>query len=460
MKPYPEYKDSGVPWLGDIPVGWRTRKVKYLFSERLSKGFPEEPLLAATQTKGVVPKSHYENRTVIAQKDLHLLKLVKMNDFVISLRSFQGGIELAHFQGIISPAYTIMVPFNDINVNFFKHFAKSKPFIKLLTTCVTGIREGQNIDYAVLKRNKIPLPFLNDQAQISRFLDWKTSQIAKFIRNKKRLIDLLKEHKQVIINDAVTGKIDVTTGKPYPKYKDSGVEWLGQVPEDWEVVRIKSLSIVKRGASPRPIDDKKYFDIRGEYAWVRIADVSASEKYLYRTTQKLSQLGISLSVKIEPDDIFLSIAGSVGKPIISKIKCCIHDGFVYFPQFKGNCDFLYYLFISKKLFEGLGKLGTQLNLNTATIGSILIPWPNSSKQEKISNYIINKIEFIDQAISRNEREISLIQEYRDRLIADVVTGKIDVRDIEVPELSEETSVDVIDEDALDSDEDIQKTGEE
>ena len=110
LKPYPEYKDSGVAWLGDVPKHWELRKTKYLFKERVQKGFPNEPLLAATQTKGVVPKTHYENRTVIAQKDLHLSKLVKKGDFVIRILLVSGEIELAHYQGIISPAYTIMNP--------------------------------------------------------------------------------------------------------------------------------------------------------------------------------------------------------------------------------------------------------------------------------------------------------------------------------------------------------------
>ena len=169
--------------------------------------------------------------------------------------------------------------------------------------------------------------------------------------------------------------------KPYPRYKDSGVEWIGAIPEDWNVIRIKRLSPVKRGASPRPIHDPKYFDIDGEFAWVRIADLSASEKYLETTTQTLSELGASLSVKRFPGDFFLSIAGTVGKPIITKIKCCIHDGFVYFPQLNINPEYLYYIFSTGLPYQGLGKWGTQLNLNTDTVGEIFIPVPNDDKIE-------------------------------------------------------------------------------
>ena len=128
------------------------------------------------------------------------------------------------------------------------------------------------------------------------------------------------------------------------KYIETGVNWLGKIPSTWESKRIKMLTRVKRGASPRPIDNPIYFDEEGEFAWVRIADVTASERYLKNTTQRLSELGSSLSVKRYPDDFFLSIAGTVGKPIITKIKCCIHDGFVYFPDLKINPEFLYYIF--------------------------------------------------------------------------------------------------------------------
>ena len=154
----------------------------------------------------------------------------------------------------------------------------------------------------------------------------------------------------------------------YPIYKDSGVEWLGAVPEHWTVIALKWLSPVFRGASPRPIDDPIYFDNEGEFGWVRIADVTASpDGYLYETTQKLSALGSSLSVKLDPGELFLSIAGSVGKPCITKIKACIHDGFVYFPWLSIDQRLLYRVFESGLCFGGLGKMGTQLNLNTGRL---------------------------------------------------------------------------------------------
>ena len=134
-----------------------------------------------------------------------------------------------------------------------------------------------------------------------------------------------------------------------------------------------------------------------------------------------------MSVALQPGALFLSIAGSVGKPIITKIKCCIHDGFVYFPQFRGNAEFLYRVFSCGAPFSGLGKLGTQLNLNTDTVGSICLGWPPLAEQVAIVEHLDKATADIDAAIERTRRQVELVQEYRTRLIADVVTGKLDVR---------------------------------
>ena len=215
---------------GEVPEHWELRRTKTLLRERSEKGFPDEPLLAATQTKGVVRKEQYENRTVLALKDLHLLKLVRVSDFVISLRSFQGGIEYAREQGIISPAYTILYPVERDNHAYLAHVFKSKPYIENLSLSVTGIRQGQNIDYEKLSRSPLPYPSLAEQAIIVRYLDHADRRIQRYIRAKQKLVTLLEEQKQALIHRAVTRGLD-----PNVRLKPSGVEWLGDVPEHWEI---------------------------------------------------------------------------------------------------------------------------------------------------------------------------------------------------------------------------------
>ncbi|MEL5235792.1 restriction endonuclease subunit S [Serratia bockelmannii] len=210
--------------------------------------------------------------------------------------------------------------------------------------------------------------------------------------------------------------------KAYPEYKDSGVEWLGKVPKDWDVINIKYLSQVKRGSSPRPIDDPKFFDEDGDYAWVRIADVTASETYLFETTQKMSVLGSSLSVKLEPNQLFLSIAGTVGKPCITAIKSCIHDGFVYFPYLKVPGKFLFYVFAGEQAYKGLGKMGTQLNLNTDTVGGIKVVLPsNNDFISNIVNFLDHETAKIDNLIEKQQQLIELLKEKRQAVISHAVT---------------------------------------
>ncbi|MGC0890233.1 restriction endonuclease subunit S [Pantoea agglomerans] len=214
--------------------------------------------------------------------------------------------------------------------------------------------------------------------------------------------------------------------KAYPEYKDSGVEWLGEVPREWDVINIKYLSQVKRGASPRPIDDPKFFDDDGDYAWVRIADVTASDTYLLETTQKMSALGSSLSVKLEPNKLFLSIAGTVGKPCITAIKSCIHDGFVYFPYLKIPNKFLFYVFSGEQAYKGLGKMGTQLNLNTDTVGGIKVALPsNNYFIANIINFLDYETAKIDNLIEKQQQLIELLKEKRQAVISHAVTKGLD-----------------------------------
>jgi type I restriction enzyme S subunit len=202
-------KDSGVEWIGEVPEHWEVRRLKDLFKERTTKGCPEEPLLIASQNYGVVLKESYDRRTMTVQKDFHLMKLVKKNDYVISLRSFEGGIEIAYQQGIISAAYTILFADDNKSSHFYKHLFKSKKFILVLNTCTTGIREGRNINYQQLKREFLLVPPLSEQKAIADYLDTKTAQIDQIIQTINTQIEKLKELRKTLINDVVTGKIKV-----------------------------------------------------------------------------------------------------------------------------------------------------------------------------------------------------------------------------------------------------------
>ncbi|HCY41233.1 MAG TPA: restriction endonuclease subunit M [Prolixibacteraceae bacterium] len=209
INPKIQMKESGIDWVNQIPIHWNVRKIKYLFNERSQKGFPDEPILSATQIYGVIPQDLYENRVVVVNKGLEGLKLVEVGDFVISLRSFQGGIEYAYYKGIISAAYTILTPSKSLNSNYIKYLFKSLPFIELLKICVTGIREGQNINYDILRNKYLMLPPIDEQQQIVEYIESRVANIDEYISALKNEIVRMQEYKQCLISDAVTGKIKV-----------------------------------------------------------------------------------------------------------------------------------------------------------------------------------------------------------------------------------------------------------
>lgn len=426
--PYEEYIEVDMPWLERIPSHWKQRKVKYLFDERVEKGYPDEALLAATQTKGVVPKHMYENRTVVAQKDLHLLKLVKKGDFVISLRSFQGGIEYAYYQGIISPAYTIMIPKNEIAPGYFKHIGKSRSFIELLKLCVTGIREGQNIDYNELKNSIIPLPPKEEQDQIAKFLDNRLSKINRFIKAKKKQIELLKELKQAIINQVVTKGID-----PSVPMKDSGVEWIGEIPEHWEVRKLRNI-LIPNNKRNRP-DLPLLSVVRDKGVIIRdVFDIESNHNYIPDdlSNYKVVEKGQFAMNKMK------AWQGSYG---ISEYSGIVSPAYFVFDVEFDNLEYFHNALRSKiyvsffaKASDGI-RIG-QWDLSLQNMKEIPLLVPPYEEQEIIVTYIRKKAKAIDDITSAIQNKIDLVKEYRTSLISAVVTGKVDVRHIPVEDTDE------------------------
>lgn len=209
VNPNVKFKATNIPWLPEIPEHWEMRKMKYIFKERSEKNHPNEEPLCATQSKGVIPQSLYEGRVVVVNKGFENLKFVKEGDFVISLRSFQGGIEYAYFQGIISAAYTILEIVEFTMAPYYKLMFKSHNFIQLLQTCVTGIREGQNINYPLLSNKTLPVPPLSEQRAIVSYITERTSKIDMLIEKLTKEIECVKEYKQRLISDVVTGQVKV-----------------------------------------------------------------------------------------------------------------------------------------------------------------------------------------------------------------------------------------------------------
>lgn len=434
MKTYERMKPSNVLWLGDIPEHWEIRKIKYTFDERVEKGFPDEPLLVASQNMGVVPKSVYGNRTVEALKDLHLLKLVRIGDFVISLRSFQGGIEYAYYQGIISPAYTIMINNGSTIIsNYFKYLAKSHRFIELLQMCVTGIREGQNIDYKKLKNESIPIPPREEQDQIVRFLDWKVSGINRLIHIKKKEIEQLNELKKSIVSRAVTRGLN-----PHAPLKDSNISWLGQIPSHWEAIQLRrefSVTLGKMLAPNASTSDDTYEEyVCSKDVHFDGIELSALKKMWFSPAEKKQY-------QIKSGDLLVVEGGATGNaalvPDLYNRNIYVQNS-IHIVRAKSNNasnKFLYYWLYSlvkQGYMKSICSVATIPHYTKSKVLSTVMPLPPKEEQDEIVRYLDEQTKKIESAIANKQEQIEKLQEFKTRLISDVVTGKLDVRGIEIP----------------------------
>ncbi|OFY74622.1 MAG: hypothetical protein A2265_03850 [Bacteroidetes bacterium RIFOXYA12_FULL_33_9] len=389
----------------EIPEHWVFKRGKALFHERSMKGYPDEPLLAASQKQGVVLKEMLEQRSMEAIQNFESFKLVEKDDFVISLRSFEGGIELAYFRGIISPVYSVFCfRENTQNRDFYKYLFKSRMFIQELNVYKKGIRDGQSINFSEFANIYLPVPPLHEQDQIVLYIKAQEEKINRFIDKKQGFIELLKEQKDLIAFSAI--------------HMD-GIK--NGCPER----RIKSFSQILRGKfTHRPRNDERLYD--GEYPFIQTGEVSQANKYINGYRQTLNDWGYSVSKEFPKGTLCLTIAANVGDVAILNFNACFPDSIVgIVPNDEVDLDFLYHALKSLKAkFLSEATLTTQYNLNVERIGPIKIPIPNLETQKKIVIELETETATIDTAIAKAEREIELIREYKEAMISEAVIGKI------------------------------------
>src|SRR5690625_3642673 len=248
LKPYPKYKDSGVEWIGEIPEGWDVEKAKWNFNRVNETGYENYQLLSVSQRKGVVPREELEQRSVMAFKNLEQFKKVEQGQFVIHLRSFQSGFEMSQNTGIVSPAYTVFEVRNGAK-NYFKYLFWTHNFIETISVTTMSLRDGKPINYIDFENILLPFPSVKEQMKIGEWLDKEVSNLNNLILKKYRIIELLKEKRQAIITETVTKGLN-----PNVEMKDSGIDWIGEIPEHWEEIKLKYVGNITMGQSPKAHD--------------------------------------------------------------------------------------------------------------------------------------------------------------------------------------------------------------
>ena len=436
LQVYSQYKKSGAEWLGEVPTEWKIFKSKRVFTQRTERAKPDDEQLSATQAYGVILQEEYEEKIgrKVTKIQFHLEKRkhVKLDDFVISMRSFQGGLERAYASGCIRSSYVVLKPLMKIHPDFYTYLFKSQRYIEALQTTASFIRDGQDLNFDNFSKVDLVLPPYEQQVVIGDFLQKKTTQIDEAIAIKQQQIALLKERKQIIIQQAVTRGLD-----PDVPMKDSGVEWIGEIPKHWKVSRLKNVLAepLKYGANESGVTYSPNL-IR----YIRITDFSGEGKL---SEDKKLSLPWSVGAKylLKDGDILLARSGAtVGKSYQFKESMSGDRNFCfagYLIKAVANestitSDYLF-LYLGSMCFDKWKNLifnkATIENIGADKYSVLPVILPPIDEQIAILNSVSSSLIKIYQAIKQQQQQIEKLKEYKATLINSAVTGKI-----KVPEL--------------------------
>jgi type I restriction enzyme S subunit len=444
LKPYPAYKDSRVEWLGQVPEHWEVLPGRTVFREINDRRHPDEQMLSVTITRGVLRQADLlaeSSKKDSSNEDKSNYKVVQPGDLVYNkMRAWQGAVGVSAYRGIVSPAYIVQRLRSAENLPRYMHFLLRTPlFASEAERWSYGITSDQwSLRAEEFKCIYFSLPPSPEQTAIVRFLDYIDRRVRRCIRAKQKLINLLEEYKQALIHQVVTGRIDIRTGQPYSAYKDSGVEWLGQVPEHWDICKLKSR-LVKNdsGIWHDRYDPNGTVVLRSTEQTVsggwRIENparlrLSPEDRELY-----LLQVGDLVVTKSSGSPEHIGKTSLVTEHIAS--LSCAFSNFIQRLRVDHSTDpKLVWYFLNSTIgreqvvLQSTTTTGLR-NLNRKILGNCVFDFPPLPEQTAIVEYLDAQTVRIDAAIAATRRQIELLREYRTRLIADVVTGKVDVREV-------------------------------
>ncbi|MDW7761887.1 MAG: restriction endonuclease subunit S [Acidobacteriota bacterium] len=411
LKPYPAMKGSGVPWLGEVPEHWMIERSKWLFRKKKRPVCDSDEVITCFRDGKVTLRKNRRLRGFTESLKEIGYQGIRRGDLVIhAMDAFAGAIGVADADGKGTPVYSVCEPRSSTNSHYYAYALREMARSQWIQALQRGIRErSTDFRYEEFGSQSMPCPPLPEQAAIVRFLDYVDRRIQRYIRAKQKLIKLLEEQKQVVIHEAVTGRIDVRTGKPYPAYKDSGVEWLGDVPEHWDVRRLKSLCTMRsgEGITGQSIDSKGEYPVYGGNG-VR----GFTSKYTHEGDFVLigRQGALCGNIHFAHGRFWASEHAVV-------VSLCYDHNLGWFGAILNVMNLNQYSIAA-----------AQPGLAVERILSLWLPVPPKQEQDLIHEYLRNRTLLIRKSLDLACHEIALLREYRTRLIADVVTGKLDVRE--------------------------------
>ena len=437
LQPYPAYKDSRIDWLGEVPEHWEVRRLKdWLAINRRVLPEDTDPEYAfayldigsvATGRLTAIPE-----RIRFGNAPSRARRIVAHGDTIIStVRTYLKAVWHANNpmeRLIASTGFAVLTPGLKTDPRFVSYICQSDPFTDRVTSESVGIAYPA-IAETRLGTFSVCVPPLPEQTAIARFLDHADGRIQRYIRAQERLIELLEEQKQAMTYQAVTGQIDVRTGQPYPAYKDSEVEWLGKVPEHWEVRKVGSLFRCKGSGTTPPSD--RFFG--GGFPWIMSGDLN--DGVVSSTARSVTDEALERFSALKtypPGSLVVAMYGAtIGRTAILSMRACTNQAcFVAADPFFGtNVEFAQAVLVSSRkelIHRSYG--GSQPNISAEVLKRFRVPSPPGSEQRAIVAYLRNGVASLDAAEKGCRRLEGLARAYRTRLIADVVTGKLDVRE--------------------------------
>ena len=415
-----EMKNSGVAWIGDVPENWEIVKIGQLFQCRNVKVNDTDFQPLSVSKGGIVPQM--EN---VAKSDANdNRKQVLTGDFVINSRSDRKqSCGVSKLEGSVSLINTVLYGFDkgkvipEYNNYLLKNYGFAEEFYRWGHGIVADLWTTR---WQEMKNIEIPVPSIKTQETILSALKIKSKNISLLISNQEQQIEKLKQYKQSLITEVVTKGLN-----PDVPMKDSGVDWIGSIPINWKIIKLKYITDVSRGLfNHRPRNDSRLYD--GKYPFIQTGDVARAKKYITTYSQTLNENGASVSKLFPKGTMTMTIAANVGDIAILGFDAYFPDSVVGFTVEKGfNENYVYYLFKSlKESFIRASIVSTQLNLNIERSKEILVPVTYAKhEQQQIATYLDNKCAKIDRLIAIKQEKINKLNDYKKSLIYEYVTGK-------------------------------------
>lgn len=420
-----EMKNSGIEWIGEIPNEWLVGRVKYIFTRKNEKAMQEDPIILSLTRSGVRVRDMSNNDGQIAESYYNYNPVIP-GDFLLNPRDLYSGANcnVSYVYGVISPAYINLRAKGQNSARYFDYFFKNQYWAMAMFAHGKGVSFDNRwtISAETLLNYSIPIPSIDEQKKIADFLDEKCAEINTVIEKTKATIEEYKKLKQSVITQAVTKGI--RSNRPM---KDSGIEWIGEIPAEWDLRAIKTSFSVYAGATPKS-EVPEFWD--GDIRWITPADYKTEDKFVEIGRRQITLQGYnSCGTNLVPaGSIVFSKRAPIGSVAICKTELCTNQGCLScVPIHRLNIDFFYFvLSVLTEIFNLFGSGTTFKEISYDSFVNFRLPYPNVEEQNEIADYLDKKCSEIDELITKKTSLLSELESYKKSLIYEYVTGKKEV----------------------------------